>query len=740
MSAQDLYETIVETTGALIIVLDPEGRIVRFNPACERVSGYRFDEVRGRTVWEFLLTPEERKPAKAVFEDLRSGHFPNTFQNHWVTKSGALRFIEWSNSAVTDASGKVALIVGTGIDVTEKRAAEKALRESEARLQALSNNALDITAIVAEDKTIRFITPSVKRILGYSPEDLIGRSCFGICHPEDTEAAEAAFQRAIAHPAQVAEVTRRLRHRDGSWVYLESFWTSLLDNPQVQGVVVTSRDVTARRTAEARVHESEERFQQLAAAVPLVFWIKEAQSDRVLYVSPAFETIWGRRLPDPDSAFEVFRQSIHPDDREAVFRQLQNETVGDAPGETEYRIIRPDGTVRWIQSRAFPVRDERGTRRRIVGYAEDITDRKTIEQALSAARQRQKALFDNIPDVAWIKDADGRYVEVNPKFRERYGPDLPDPRGKSPEEIFPAEIAADMAASDRVVLESGQQIHVERQRVIRGEARWIDVTKFPIADSSGRIVAIAGITRDITDRKLAEAQRIARDAAQRDALVKEVHHRIKNNLQGVITLIQQLATQHPESAGVLEAAVTRLDSIASVYGLLGATGERELRLEQIVLNLVSSLKSLHADLPVRFTVRNPTSARVREIEIVPLALIVNELIMNAIKHSRATTDGKPIDVLLEGIDDRARIVIRNPGGRLPRRFNFDAGAGLGTGLLLVKSLLPPDGARLLFESTADAAGVKVELILSPPVITLSPLNVSSPLTAWELKLGAHSDR
>jgi len=284
-------------------------------------------------------------------------------------------------------------------------------------------------------------------------------------------------------------------------------------------------------------------------------------------------------------------------------------------------------------------------------------------------------------------------------------------------------------------------LRLERpMRIGEGNERWIEVIKVPVIDESGDVIGTTGVAHDVTERKLAEAQQMARNTAQRDALVKEIHHRIKNNLQGTITLIQQLATGHPESTSLLDAAITRLNTIATVHGLYGTTGDRELRLEQIVPRLVSSLKAFYANLPVQLSVSNSANLRVAESEVVPLALIVNELIMNAIKNSRATVDTKPVEVVLEGAGNWARIVIRNPAGRLPGHFNFDAGVGLGTGLSLVKSLLPPDGARLLFESTADPPGVKVELTLSPPVIALSPSSGSSPRTARDVEIGANFDR
>jgi PAS domain S-box-containing protein len=126
-----LLAAIRETTGGLICVLDSEGRIIHFNPACERSTGYAFAEVKNRHVWDFLLIPEEVKPVKAVFARLRAGDFPNTFENYWVSKGGVLRRITWGNTAILDTDGSVEYVVATGIDITELTQSQEQLRRSQ---------------------------------------------------------------------------------------------------------------------------------------------------------------------------------------------------------------------------------------------------------------------------------------------------------------------------------------------------------------------------------------------------------------------------------------------------------------------------------------------------------------------------------------------------------------------------------------------------------------------------------
>ena len=134
---RDFIETVLDTIGALVVVMNDKGEIIRFNRACEQLTGYRFGEVRGRHVWDFLLLPDEAKGVKEVFHKLRAGHFPNTHENCWVTRTGEARDIAWSNSALVNDDGSVESIIATGIDITERKQAEEELAEYQENLEEL---------------------------------------------------------------------------------------------------------------------------------------------------------------------------------------------------------------------------------------------------------------------------------------------------------------------------------------------------------------------------------------------------------------------------------------------------------------------------------------------------------------------------------------------------------------------------------------------------------------------------
>ena len=134
----DLVSNILNTIDALIVVLDAKGRIVFFNRACEKVTGYNFSEVNEKYVWEFLLPPEDMEPVKKVFDDLATGKLTTKHENYWVAKNGRRRMIAWSNSALADPTGKINYIIGTGLDITEHKKAEDKISAHSEELERLN--------------------------------------------------------------------------------------------------------------------------------------------------------------------------------------------------------------------------------------------------------------------------------------------------------------------------------------------------------------------------------------------------------------------------------------------------------------------------------------------------------------------------------------------------------------------------------------------------------------------------
>jgi len=249
---RNFVNAVVETAGALVVVLDSNGRIVRFNHACQRTSGYTFDEVRGRVLFPLLIPPAEVEAVSATFRGLKAGDFPSGIENHWVARDGSLRFITWAYTAIAGSDGAVEFVIGTGLDVTESRLAQKALEASEERNRTILRTAQDGYWLVDLEGRFLDVNDAYCELSGYSREELLGMSI------RDLEAQESDDQIA-AHRARVQAVGHdrfetRHRRKDGKLFDLEVNVTFLAHDG---GRLFTFlRDITERKAAEAQIRAS----------------------------------------------------------------------------------------------------------------------------------------------------------------------------------------------------------------------------------------------------------------------------------------------------------------------------------------------------------------------------------------------------------------------------------------------------------------------------------------------------
>ena len=176
ISSGKLTEAVIDTIGALVVVVDRDGRIVLFNKGCELVTGYTFDEVKGCRVWELFVLPEEIDSARATFIKMISGDFPGTQVSIWATKASGKRLIEWSNTAVHDHAGNVSHIVSTGIDITEQQAHRDASERSEERLRSILHTVPDAIITIDECGIVESYSPSAERVFGYTSDEVVGRN------------------------------------------------------------------------------------------------------------------------------------------------------------------------------------------------------------------------------------------------------------------------------------------------------------------------------------------------------------------------------------------------------------------------------------------------------------------------------------------------------------------------------------------------------------------------------------
>ena len=252
----------------------------------------------------------------------------------------------------------------------------------------------------------------------------------------------------------------------------------------------------------AELRASEERFRQLADNIQEGFWMTDAESDKELYMSPAVETVWGRPIEILMNEPEAFINSVFPEDRPAVLEAIKKEKSGERV-EVEYRVIWPDGSLRWIWDRAFPVFDDSGKVKRIAGISADITDRKQAEQEL---RKLSRAVEQSSSTIV-ITDTSGNIEYVNPKFTEITGYSLAEVIGRNPRFLKSDFTAKEEYTRLWQTITNGGEWHGDLLNKKKdGTLYWESATISPIMDDRRQITHFVGVKEDITERKQSEIE------------------------------------------------------------------------------------------------------------------------------------------------------------------------------------------------------------------------------------------
>ena len=252
MVERNFVSAVLDTMSALVLVVDTAGRIVRFNRACEEISGYTFAELAGRSFPQELFLNEERAKAFQLLEQSRSEMRREPTELHWLTREGRRRLIAWTTTTLTDGSGEINFIIMTGVDVTDQREATAALYASEARYRQLVESSLGMVFTHDLEGRILSINASAAESLGYRVDEMVGRRLADFV-PEEQKPAFENYLRRIAHSGE-EQGTISLRHRNGE-VRIIAWRNRLLDLPEVAPFVLGHGiDVTEKTDAENKLH------------------------------------------------------------------------------------------------------------------------------------------------------------------------------------------------------------------------------------------------------------------------------------------------------------------------------------------------------------------------------------------------------------------------------------------------------------------------------------------------------
>ena len=592
---------------------------------------------------------------------------------------------------------------------------ESALSESEERFRSLVESATD--AIVVADEKGHMISwnNAAQSLFAYSADEVIGKPLTMLMPLRYREAHQRGLERVSATGAtRVIGKTVELHglRRDGVEFPLElslATWKTKA-GAFYSGII---RDISERKRAEEALRESQDRFRQLAENIREVFWMTDPQKDRILYISPGYEEIWGRAT---DSLYESPRSwldAIYPGDRARVLdAALTKQVAGDY--DEEYRVVRPDGTTRWVHDRAFPIRDESGTVYRIAGIAEDITERKQAQAALRDAYQKTKTILASLPGAILIVNDKQEAVYANSLAEHYFGSPPPSLVGRSVFDILPLSDSQrfTLSANLRSPMSDEAKHLPEGEFEIQKRVYWYRL--FPVTLGTGGRRQTGLVIQDVTEQKLLQDQLIqAEKLASLGTLVSGMAHEINNPVQGILGMAELILQEHDpvvirEYAQDIVRCAQHTGTVVRdfvSYARPALSGEEdEICLSERLTEAVKMIRLGpdfgHVEVVTEFLAVPPVRARRGEIDQVFL-----NLISNAVQAMRGS--GR-LTLATRWLEDTVAVQISDTGGGIPKAhlirifdpfFTTKApGKGTGLGLSLVYKIVTKYGGTISVDS------------------------------------------
>ena len=577
MRLAERLELVLATTSDAVLALDDLGRVLYLNAQASATVPARLQPLGAPAA---ALWPNGPLPS-LISQATESGgrHVSTGFDpdiGRWIAAE-----------AVRASEGTIVFFH----DVTQARALEDALRQGQARLQAILDHLPVGVMLIGADGRVTFVNHHASELLGEAPEPGTALRL-----DEDPPLLQAAVCDRVPGKGET-----RVRRRSGEVVFLRFAAAPLpAVGPGQEATIVAITDLSEERRAAEALRESELRFRTLAEAVPQIVW-SAGPDGRVDYVNPRFAEFTG--MTSPDDAVPG-GPATHPGDRDAVGSAWRRSLHGGGTFVAEYRLRGVQGEWRWFSAQALPARDPSGRIMRWIGAATDVTDlitaRVALEnqvaaeaavrqaavaaaEALAASEERFRRFAEASPDVLWIADLTGRRFDyVSPSFELIWGVSRKD-LAEHPElwsgSIHPEDRESVMAIRRETAAQPLLPLDCE-YRILRpdGQERWIHEIGFPVLDAAGRLARRGGFARDVTAAKQAEARQ--------SLLIGELNHRVKNTLATVQSLALQtargLATPSDPLRRFLAEFQARLLALSRAHDILTARTWSGAMLDEVV--------------------------------------------------------------------------------------------------------------------------------------------------------------
>ena len=521
--SEEKYHLHFGAISDIIISYDRDFKVLFVSPSVKKVLGYSPEELIGKNLAELnVLTPSSKATALAYGKRVLDGESIASIEYEFITKDGR-KIIGDVSGAPLSENGKIVGVIAVGRDITERKLAEEKLHASDARFRAVVDNNLDGVVFSDAKGQILYSSPSIEQIIGYSAEERVGASLFELIHPDDRDDVKRKIAALTQAPEAATSAQFRTQHKNGSWRWVEAFAKNMLEDPNVQSLVISARDITERKSMEEALKEERSLLRTLIDTVPDFVYVKDIQGRKLISNEADWRACGGKTMEDivGKTDFETYpaelAEKYWADDKFVI-------DTGTPVINREELARDEQGNTIWNLTTKVPFRDRQGQIAGLVGVSRNIAERKRMEETLKQERNLLRTLIDATPDKIFVKDTQGRKIVANlADWKSSGGKTMEDVLGKTDFDTYPADLAAKYWSDDKMVMEAGTPIYnnEEPSRDAQGKPVWTLTTKVPLKDGQGHIIGLVGIARDITEHRLAEEAHRSAEAKYR-ILVEEI--------------------------------------------------------------------------------------------------------------------------------------------------------------------------------------------------------------------------
>lgn len=506
-AAGELLRIAADLSPAFDYWQKPDGSIGYISPACRRVIGYDPEEIaENPQMFYDLIHPEDRaRVMHLCMQGRRRSEELRTIRFRFTRRDGQQRWMEQVCQQVFSEKGEFLGKRASNTDITERKEAEDALKYKLERVSLALEGGHEAVWDIDLVSGVAYFSPHYLRLLGIDPEQqpLKLQDIYKRVHSEDLPRVVKAFKAYLRDEADIYQVEYRLRFATGAWRWVRDRGRIIArDNTgKPTRMAGTHVDITQLKELEEALQASEMRFRQLTENMREIFWLRERASRHFIYISPAFSDVWGRSLESLKDNPNLFIEGIHHEDLGRVFHAQKELLEFGRALDMEFRVLRPDGTMRWVWCREYPVYDQSGKYYRTAGVVEDITARKEADTNLKDSERRYRALIENQGGGVSIVDPNDRIVYINPAGEDIFGVTRGTLMGRNMKEFLSEDqikVLHAQSALRRQGVESSYELTITRPD---GETRNLLLTATPRFDVNNQFLGAITIFRDISQRK-----------------------------------------------------------------------------------------------------------------------------------------------------------------------------------------------------------------------------------------------